>query len=94
MTAPDYKQIATAAVDLLCRLGYLGLDPGQQRRLWQAALDLDRRLNPHRERIIVWTEEEGDVDPPRRGDGAAVPLVSCASCTPTGAERTGDGEPR
>jgi hypothetical protein len=63
---PDYKAIATEAVDLLCRVGYLGLDRSNECRLWQMALDLDRKLNPHRERTIVWTEEEGDVDPPRR----------------------------
>jgi hypothetical protein len=61
MTAPDYKRIATQAVDLLCLLGFSGLDPSKQRQLWQRALDLDRQLNPHRERTVVWTEEEGDV---------------------------------
>ena len=62
----DYKTIAIVAVDLLCQLGCYGLDPSQQRRLWQEALDLDRRLYPDRPPIIVWTEEEGDVDPPRK----------------------------
>jgi hypothetical protein len=73
---PDYKAIATEAVDLLCRIGYLGLDPSQQRRLWQTALDLDRRLYPHRERTIVWTEEEGDIDPPRKESGKPLPVVA------------------
>ena len=62
----DHKAIAIAAVGLLCQLGCYGLDPSQQRRLWQEALDLDRRLYPDRPPIIVWTEEEGDVDPPRK----------------------------
>ena len=62
----DHKEIASEAVHLLCTIGYAGLYPGRQRELWQKALDLDRRLHPDREPIIVWTEEEGDVDPPRR----------------------------
>jgi hypothetical protein len=75
MTSPDYKRIATQAVDLLCAIGCYGLDRSKERELWQRALDLDRQLNPHRERTVVWTEEEGDVDPPRRGDGSPVPSV-------------------
>jgi hypothetical protein len=43
---PDYKAIATEAVGLLCRIGYLGLDRSRQRELWQMALDLDRKLHP------------------------------------------------
>jgi hypothetical protein len=74
-TAPDYKRIATQAVDLLCSLGFLGLHPSRQRELWQRALDFDRQLNPHRPRTVVWTEEEGDVHPPRREDGAVLPTV-------------------
>jgi hypothetical protein len=31
MTAPDYKAIATTAVDLLCTLGCYGLHSGRQR---------------------------------------------------------------
>ena len=62
----DYKAIALESVDLLCSLGFIGLHPSRQRELWQKALDLDRRLHPDREPVIVWTEEEGDVDPPRR----------------------------
>ena len=57
---------ATVAVDLLCTIGFLGLDPSKQRQLWQEALDLDRKLHPDRPPIVVWTEEEGDVDPPRK----------------------------
>jgi hypothetical protein len=70
VTAPDYKHIAEEAVSLLCSLGYLGLDPSQQRRLWQEALDLDRRLHPWRPPVTVWTEAEGSIEPPRR-------IVSC-----------------
>ena len=62
----DYKAIALESVDLLCTLGFTGLHSSRQRELWQKALDLDRRLHPARERVIVWTEEEGDVDPPRK----------------------------
>ena len=65
-TRVEYKEIALEAVHLLCSIGYTGLHPSQQRRLWQTALDLDRRLHPDREPVIVWSEEEGDVDPPRR----------------------------
>ena len=65
-TRVDYQAIATVAVDLLCTIGFLGLDPSKQRQLWQEALDLDRKLHPDRPPIIVWTEEEGDVDPPRK----------------------------
>ena len=66
MTAKiDYKAIALQAVDLLCTIGYLGLDASKQRQLWQEALDLDRKLHPERPPIVVWTVEEGDVDPPR-----------------------------
>lgn len=72
----DYEGIAKEAVNLLCTLGFTGLHRNQQRRLWQRALDLDRRLNPHRERTIVWTEEEGDVDPPRRESGKPLPVVT------------------
>lgn len=66
MTQPDYKAIAVVAVDLLCSIGYLGLDPSRQRELWQRALDLDRQLYPDRACVIVWTQAEGDVNPPRR----------------------------
>jgi hypothetical protein len=65
-TKVDYRAIATVAVDLLCTLGCYGLDPSKQRQLWQEALDLDRKLHPDRPPIVVWTEEEGDVDPPRK----------------------------
>lgn len=75
----DYKAIATQAVDLLCSIGLLGLHPSQQRRLWQMALDMDRKLNPHRERTVVWTEEEGDIDPPRKESGKPLPVVTLAS---------------
>ena len=75
MTKPDYESIAFRAVDLLCTLGFSGLHPSKQRELWQRALDLDRELCPHRERVIVWTEEEGDVNPPRREDGSPVPSL-------------------
>jgi hypothetical protein len=76
---PDYKAIATEAVDLLCRIGYLGLDRSRQRELWQMALDLDRKLHPYRERTIVWTEEEGDVEPPRKVSGKPLPVANVAS---------------
>jgi hypothetical protein len=72
---PDYKRIATQAVDLLCQIGFTGLHPSRQRALWQRALDFDRQLNPHRPRTIVWTEEEGDVHPPRREDGTPLPAL-------------------
>ncbi len=62
----EYKAIAIVAVDLLCSVGCYGLHPSKQRELWQRALDLDRRLHPDREPVTVWTEQEGDVDPPRR----------------------------
>ena len=71
----DYKAVAIEAVNFLCNLGFSGLHPDRQRELWQRALDLDRRLNPHRERTIVWTEEEGDIDPPRKENGASLPVV-------------------
>ena len=66
-TRIDYKAIALESVHLLCSLGFSGLHPSRQRELWQKALDLDRRLHPDREPVTVWTEEDGDVDPPRRG---------------------------
>ena len=69
----DYKSIAEGAVSLLCSVGCFGLDRSRQRQLWQKALDLDRELHPHRPRTIVWTEEDGDVDPPRRPDGTPIP---------------------
>jgi hypothetical protein len=75
MTAPDYKRIAEQAVGLLCSVGCNGLHPSQQRRLWQRALDLDRQLHPHRPASVVWTEEEGDIDPPRRPDGTPPPVA-------------------
>ena len=62
----DYKAVAIAAVDLLCSVGCYGLHSSKQRELWQRALDLDRKLHPDRPAVIVWTEEEGDVDPPRK----------------------------
>lgn len=71
----DIRQIAKEAVDLLCQVGFAGLDRSKQRELWQRGLDLDRRLNPHRPRTVVWSEQEGDVDPPRREDGSALPAV-------------------
>lgn len=67
----DHKAIAEEAVGLLCSIGCWGLHPSRQRELWQRALDLDRRLHPGREPVTVWTEAEGDVDPPRRGEAAA-----------------------
>jgi hypothetical protein len=72
-TKVDYRAIATAAVDLLCTIGFLGLDPSKQRQLWQEALDLDRKLHPDRPPIIVWTEEEGDVEPPRKPGNPETP---------------------
>ena len=66
MTPPDYQAIAIVAVDLLCTLGCYGLDASRERELWQQALDLDRRLHPDRARVVVWTPEDGDVDPPRK----------------------------
>jgi hypothetical protein len=66
MTPPGCKAIAIVAVDLLCTLGCYGLDASRERELWQQALDLDRRLHPHRERVVIWTEAEGDVNPPRK----------------------------
>jgi hypothetical protein len=94
MTArPDYKAIATEAVDLLCHIGHGGLHPSRRRQLWQMALDLDRKLHPDRERTIVWTEEEGDVDPPRKESGKALPTVGLA---PDGAVEfrfAGEGRP-
>ena len=72
-TRVDYQAIATVAVDLLCTIGFLGLDPSKQRQLWQEALDLDRRLHPDRPPIVVWTAEEGDVDPPRKP--GSIPLA-------------------
>ena len=65
-TKIDYKAIALESVHLLCSLGFSGLHPSRQRELWQKALDLDRRLHPDREPVTVWTEEEGDVEPPRK----------------------------
>lgn len=83
MTAPDYKEIAEEAVHLLCSLGYLGLHPDQQRRLWQEALDLDRKLHPWRPPSTVWTEEEGDVDPPRNWLCTPSDLKdACPQCPP------------
>lgn len=67
---PDYKAVALEAVDLLCMIGCYGLHPSQQRRLWQTALDLDRKLHPERGSITVWTEDEGDVDPPQRTEAS------------------------
>lgn len=64
----DYKAIALEAVDLLCTIGFTGLHPDRQRELWQHALDLDRKLHPDRAPIVVWSEEDGDVIPPRRPD--------------------------
>ena len=69
----DYKAIALESVDLLCSLGFVGLHPSRQRELWQKALDLDRRLHPDREPVIVWTEAEGDVDPPRKPGSTPTP---------------------
>jgi hypothetical protein len=83
-TKPDYKAVALQAVDLLCRIGYLGLDASKQRQLWQEALDLDRRLHPDRPPIVVWTAEEGDVDPPRS------PGVSPRPAETTGYHHRGD----
>lgn len=81
------NDVAAQAVDLLCSLGFLGLHPSRQRELWQRALDLDRQLNPHRPRTIVWTAEDGDVDPPRREDGTALPTVEfVGAAEPAGAE--------
>lgn len=74
----DYKAIAAEAVDLLCSIGHSGLHPTRQRELWQRALDLDRKLRPYRERTIVWTEEEGDVNPPRKESGKPLPVVELA----------------
>ena len=71
-TRIDYRAIALEAVDLLCSVGFTGLHPDRQRELWQRALDMDRRLHPDREPITVWTEEEGDVDPPRRTETTTV----------------------
>ena len=76
MSTPDYKKIAYQAVDLLCTVGAFGLDRSKQRELWQKALDLDRQLHPHRERTIVWTAEEGDINPPRREDGRPLPVLT------------------
>jgi hypothetical protein len=95
VTAPDYRRIAIQAVGLLCSVGCYGLDPSKQRQLWQRALDLDRELHPHRVASIVWTETEGDIDPPRRADGTPVPAVSTdgrglVAATATEAA-TGDG---
>jgi hypothetical protein len=72
-TKIDYQAIATVAVDLLCTIGFLGLDPSKQRQLWQEALDLDRKLHPDRPPIVVWTAGEGDVDPPRKP--GSIPLA-------------------
>jgi hypothetical protein len=74
MTAPDYRRIAEQAVSLLCSVGCYGLDRSRERELWQRALDLDRQLHPHRRVTTVWTEEEGDIDPPRHADGKPVPV--------------------
>ena len=63
----DYKAVALEAVDLLCMIGFSGLHESRRREVWQRALDLDRRLHPDREPVTVWTEEEGDISPPRRG---------------------------
>jgi hypothetical protein len=73
MTRDEYKAIAEQAVDLLCFIGYLGLHPSRQRELWQRALDLDRKLHPAFPPVVVWTEEEGDIDPPRRPEAKAAP---------------------
>lgn len=73
MMANEYRSIAEQAVSLLCSIGYHGLHPDRQRELWQKALDLDRRLHPSFPPVTVWTEEEGDIDPPRR------PAAPCAT---------------
>jgi hypothetical protein len=75
-TAPDYRRVAEQAVSLLCSVGCYGLDPSRQRELWQRALDLDRQIHPSFPPVTVWTEEEGDIDPPRRPDGTQVPALS------------------
>ena len=63
--AANYRRIAHEAVELLLSIGFSGLHPSQQRRLWQRALDLDRELHPNFPKVTVWTEEEGDIHPPR-----------------------------
>jgi hypothetical protein len=69
-TAPDYRRVAEQAVSLLCSVGCYGLDPSRQR-----ALDLDRQIHPSFPPVTVWTEEEGDVDPPRRPNADAAPAT-------------------
>lgn len=69
IAAAEVRQIAAEAVDLLCAIGFAGLNPDRQRELWQRGLDLDRRLNPASPAMIVWTPGGGDVIPPRLGDG-------------------------
>ena len=73
MTRDEYRYIAEQAVSLLCSIGCWGLDPSKERQLWQRALDLDRKLHPYLPAVTVWTEEEGDIEPPRR------PAASCAT---------------
>jgi hypothetical protein len=68
MTTPDYRRIAEQANGILLSIGCHGLDPSKQRELWQRALDLDRLLHPSFPPTTVWTEEEGDIDPPRHAD--------------------------
>jgi hypothetical protein len=73
---PDYRRVAEQAVGILCSIGCHGLDPSKQRELWQRALDLDRQIHPSFPPVTVWTEEEGDVDPARRPDGTALPVLA------------------
>lgn len=88
MTAPDYQRIANEAVDLLCTIGFTGLDPSKRRQFWQQALDLDRQLYPALPKVTVWTPEEGDVNPPRDAEGNPMPGLADAEANVTEAATT------
>jgi hypothetical protein len=62
---PDFATIAAEAIALLLSVGCYGLDASKQRELWQRGLDLSHRMHPDEPRYVVWTPEEGDIDPAR-----------------------------
>jgi DNA segregation ATPase FtsK/SpoIIIE-like protein len=82
MTAPDYRRIAEQSVSLLLSVGCWGLHSSRQRELWQRALDLDRQIHPSLPHVLVWTKEEGVIDPPRTAAGGSFPVPAGSALPP------------